>query len=109
MGVLVLVTAVVSNIGDRSINILKAEMPGPTVGKLLPRSRDTAKVLYIIYIVLTFIQIILLRVGGMSMFESVVHAIGTAGTGGFGIKADSIASYSPLSRYINNSIKLTNM
>lgn len=100
MGVLVLVTAVVSNIGDRSINILKAEMPGPTVGKLLPRSRDTAKVLYIIYIVLTFIQIILLRVGGMSMFESVVHAIGTAGTGGFGIKADSIASYSPYLQWV---------
>ncbi|MBR6796125.1 MAG: TrkH family potassium uptake protein [Clostridia bacterium] len=100
MGVLVLVTAVVSNIGDRSINILKAEMPGPTVGKLLPRSRDTAKVLYIIYIALTFIQIILLRVGGMPLYDSIVHTFGTAGTGGFGIKNNSIASYSPYLQWV---------
>lgn len=100
MGVLVLVTAVVPNIADRSLNILKAEMPGPTVGKLMPRSRDTAKILYWIYLGLTLILIILLIAGGMPIFDSVVHAFGTAGTGGFGIKSDSIASYSPYLQWV---------
>lgn len=100
MGVLVLVTAVVPNIADRSLNILKAEMPGPTVGKLVPRSRDTAKILYCIYFVMTAILTLLLIVGGMPLFDSIVHAFGTAGTGGFGIKADSIASYSPYLQWV---------
>ena len=100
MGVLVLVTAVVPNIADRSLNILKAEMPGPTVGKLVPRSRDTAKILYIIYFGMTAILTVLLIAGGMPVFDSVVHAFGTAGTGGFGIKADSIASYSPYLQWV---------
>lgn len=100
MGVLVLVTAVVPNIADRSLNILKAEMPGPTVGKLVPRSRDTAKILYCIYFVMTAILTLLLIAGGMPLFDSIVHAFGTAGTGGFGIKADSIASYSPYLQWV---------
>ena len=100
MGVLVLVTAVVPNIADRSLNILKAEMPGPTVGKLVPRSRDTAKILYWIYFGMTVILTVLLIAGGMPVFDSVVHAFGTAGTGGFGIKADSIASYSPYLQWV---------
>ena len=100
MGVLVLVTAVVPNIADRSLNILKAEMPGPTVGKLVPRSRDTAKILYFIYFGMTALLTVLLIAGGMPIFDSVVHAFGTAGTGGFGIKADSIASYSPYLQWV---------
>ena len=100
MGVLVLVTAVVPNIADRSLNILKAEMPGPTVGKLVPRSRDTAKILYWIYFGMTAILTVLLIAGGMPIFDSIVHAFGTAGTGGFGIKADSIASYSPYLQWV---------
>ncbi len=100
MGVLVLVTAVVPNIADRSLNILKAEMPGPTVGKLVPRSRDTAKILYFIYFGMTVLMTVLLIVGGMPIFDSIVHAFGTAGTGGFGIKADSIASYSPYLQWV---------
>ncbi len=100
MGVLVLVTAVVPNIADRSLNILKAEMPGPTVGKLVPRSRDTAKILYFIYFGMTALLIVLLIAGGMPVFDSVVHAFGTAGTGGFGIKSDSIASYSPYLQWV---------
>ena len=100
MGVLVLVTAVVPNIADRSLNILKAEMPGPTVGKLVPRSRDTAKILYWIYFGMTAILAILLIAGGMPIFDGIVHALGTAGTGGFGIKADSIASYSPYLQWV---------
>ena len=100
MGILVLVTAVVPNIADRSLNILKAEMPGPTVGKLVPRSRDTAKILYYIYFGMTVILTLLLVAGGMPVFDSIVHAFGTAGTGGFGIKADSIASYSPYLQWV---------
>ncbi|MDD6262683.1 MAG: TrkH family potassium uptake protein [Clostridiales bacterium] len=101
MGVLVFMMAIVSNVADRSIHIMRAEMPGPTVGKLAPRVKDTAKILYLIYIVLTVIQIILLLLGGMPFFESVIHAFGTAGTGGFGAKNDSIAGYSP---YLKNVI-----
>lgn len=94
MGVLVFVMAIVSNISDRSIHIMRAEMPGPSVGKLVPRAKDTAKILYLIYIVLTFAEIIMLCIGGMPIFDSVLHSFGTAGTGGFGIKADSIGGYS---------------
>ncbi len=94
MGVLVFVMAVVSSMTDRSIHIMRAEMPGPVVGKLVPRAKDTAKILYLIYIAMTFVQIILLYAGGMPMFDSIVHTFGTAGTGGFGIKADSVAGYS---------------
>lgn len=94
MGVLVFVMAIVSNISDRSIHIMRAEMPGPVIGKLVPRAKDTAKILYLIYIVMTVVEIILLVLGGMSVFDSILHSFGTAGTGGFGIKLDSVASYS---------------
>ena len=100
MGVLVFVMAITGKTPDRSINILRAEMPGHTVDKLLPKSKSTAKVLYYIYITLTAIEIILLLCGGMPVFDSVVHALGTAGTGGFGIKSDSIASYSPYLQWV---------
>ncbi len=100
MGILVLVTAIMPNIADRSINILKAEMPGPTVGKLVPRSRDTAKILYWIYLGMTALLFILLVAGGMPVYDSIVHAFGTAGTGGFGIKADSVGSYSPYLQWV---------
>ena len=93
MGVLVFVTAIVSNMTDRSIHIMRAEMPGPVVGKLVPRAKDTAKILYLIYVVLTVVEMVVLYFGGMSMFDSIVHTFGTAGTGGFGIKADSVAGY----------------
>lgn len=94
MGVLVFIMAIIPSMCDRSIHIMRAEVPGPIVGKLVPKIKDTAKILYLIYIALTVIQIILLLFGGMSLFDSLVHAFGTAGTGGFGIKADSLASYS---------------
>ncbi|MBQ8741667.1 MAG: TrkH family potassium uptake protein, partial [Clostridia bacterium] len=100
MGVLVFVMAVIPNFTDRSIHIMRAEMPGPIIGKLVPRVKDTAKILYLIYIVLTAVQIILLLAGGMSLFDSVVHSLGTAGTGGFAIKADGLASYSPYCQWV---------
>lgn len=100
MGVLVFVMAIIPASTDRSIHILRAEVPGPIVGKLVPKMRDTAIILYLIYIVLTVIEIVMLLIGGMPLFDSLIHAFGTAGTGGFGIKADSIASYSPYLQWV---------
>lgn len=100
MGVLVFIMAIIPASTDRSIHILRAEVPGPIVGKLVPKMRDTAIILYLIYIVLTVIEIVMLLIGGMTLFDSLVHAFGTAGTGGFGIKSDSIASYSPYLQWV---------
>ena len=100
MGVLVFVMAIVPGANDRSMHILRAEMPGPVVGKLLPRAKDTASILYKIYVGLTLLQIVLMLLGGMPLYESIVHAFGTAGTGGFGVKADSIAGYSPYLQWV---------
>ena len=100
MGVLVLVTIIAEKLPERSMNILKAEMPGPVVGKLVPKTRDTSRILYLIYLVLTVLVTVLLLIGGMPLFDSVVHAFGTAGTGGFGIKADSLAGYSPYLQWV---------
>ncbi len=100
MGVLVFIMAITSKTTDRPIHILKAEMPGPIVSKLVPRSKDTAKILYIIYIIMTVLCVIFLLFGGMDLFESIVHALGAAGTGGFGIKNDSIASYSTYIQWV---------
>lgn len=94
MGILVLVTAIAAGSGSGSTNILKAEMPGHSLDKFTPKAKNNAKLLYGIYIALTLLETVLLIAGGMPVFDSVVHALGTAGTGGFGIKADSIASYS---------------
>ncbi len=100
MGVLVFVMAIIPANSDRSIHILRAEVPGPTFGKLVPRIADTAKILYLIYIALTIVEIIFLSCGDMSFFESVVHTFGTAGTGGFGVKSDSIGGYSAYSQWV---------
>ena len=100
MGVLVFVTAVIPNMSDRSIHIIRAEMPGPIVGKLVPKVRGTSRMLYLIYILLTFTQIIFLLCGGLDLFESSILSFGTAGTGGFAIKGDSIASYSPYVQWV---------
>ena len=100
MGVLVFIMAITSKTTDRPIHILRAEMPGPIVSKLVPRSKDTAKILYLIYISLTIICIIFLLFGGMDLFEAILHALGTAGTGGFGMKNNSIAGYSPYIQWV---------
>lgn len=94
MGVLVFLLAIVPLSGGSNINLMKAESPGPTVGKLVPKVRYTARILYIIYFSLTLIQIVLLLFGGMNLFDSVTISFGTAGTGGFGIRNDGMASYS---------------
>lgn len=100
MGILVLVTAIAAGNGSGTTNILKAEMPGHSLDKFTPKAKNNAKLLYGIYISLTLLETVLLIAGGMPVFDSVVHALGTAGTGGFGIKADSIASYSAYLQWV---------
>ena len=100
MGVLVFIMAIIPSFSDRSIHLLRAEVPGPVVGKLVPKLKQTAQILYIIYVVLTAVEVVLLLLGGMPLFDSLVHAFGTAGTGGFGIKADSIASYNSYLQWV---------
>ena len=95
MGVLVFILSILPMTGGSTMNLLKAESPGPSVGKLVPKMQQTALYLYAIYIVMTIIELILLLLGGMSLFDSLCHTFGTAGTGGFGIKNDSLTSYSP--------------
>ena len=94
MGVLVFILSLLPLTGGYHMNLMKAESPGPSVSKLAPKVQSTAKILYSIYFVMTVIQILLLLVGGMPLFDSICTAFGTAGTGGFGIKNDSIAGYS---------------
>lgn len=82
--------------GGSTINLMKAESPGPSVSRLVPHVKDTAKILYRIYLVITIIEIVLLCIFGMPMFDSLTLTFGTVGTGGFGIHNDSIAGYSPV-------------
>jgi len=100
MGVIVFVIAVVSRSPGRSMNILRAEMPGPIVDKFVPKARDTAKILYMIYAGMTLVMTVMLLCGGMPLFDSIVHAISTAGTGGFGVKTSSIATYNDYSQWV---------
>ncbi len=94
MGVLVFIMAFLPLSGGNNLHIMKAESTGPSVSKIVPRIKKTALILYVIYFGLTIIQFILLLFGGMSVFDALNTAISTAGTGGFGIKNDSLASYS---------------
>ena len=100
MGVLVLMVAVMPNLSGRTIHVLRAEMPGPTMGKLSPKLRDTAKILYLLYIAMTLLELVLLVAGGMPLFDSAIHTFGTAGTGGFGMKANSMGGYSPYLQWV---------
>lgn len=101
MGILVFVIALLPMSNNNSMHIIKAEVPGPFKGKLVPRLRDTAKWLYGIYFFLTIIEIIFLYLGNMPLYDSVLTSFGTAGTGGFGIKNTSIAFYnSPYIEYV---------
>ena len=99
MGVLVLLLAIAPSGGGFTMHLLRAESPGPDVGKLVPKMKKTATILYSIYIVMTVLNFLFLIFGGMGVFDAICTAFGTAGTGGFGIKNDSMASYSP---YIQN-------
>jgi trk system potassium uptake protein len=94
MGVLVLAMAILPSAGAGSFQIMKAESPGPTPGKLVPKVRETAKILYGIYIIFTVVEAILLKLVGMSWFDSLIHTFGSVGTGGFSNRNASIGSYS---------------
>ena len=96
MGVLVFIMAVLPMSGEHSMHIMRAEVPGPTVGKLVPRLRQTAKILYLIYIAMTLLEMLLLLLGGMSFYDALLHAFATAGTGGFSTRAASIAAFDSL-------------
>ena len=100
MGVLVLILAILPLAGGYNMHLMRAESPGPTVGKLVPRVKYTARNLYKMYVVLTVIQIVLLLVTGMSPFESMTLSFGTAGTGGFGVLNSSIGSYPMVSQAV---------
>ena len=109
MGVLVFLLAIAP--GEKktagfTMHLFRAESPGPEVGKLVPKMRQTAIFLYTTYIVLTILNFIFLLIGDMDVFEAVCTALGTAGTGGFGIKNDSLASYSPYIQYVTTVFML---
>ncbi len=104
MGVLVFVTAIFTDKNARTNHIMRAEMPGPTLGKIAAKWQFSIRILYAIYIGMTLIMFILLLFGGMSVFDSLVHTFGTAGTGGFGIKSTSIGYYN--SAYIDYVISI---
>lgn len=100
MGVLVFLLSLLPLTGGSHVNLMKAESPGPQVDKMVPKVQSTAKILYGIYIVLTIILIGFLLAGGQSLFDALLTAFGTAGTGGFGFKNDSFASYSPYIQWV---------
>ena len=100
MGVLVFLLAVLPMVGGSSMQLMKAESPGPSAGKLVPKVRYTARILYTLYVVLTVVQFFLLILGGMIPFEAICTAFGTAGTGGFGFRNDSFTSFSPYIQWV---------
>ena len=93
LGVLVFILAVLPLANNNAMHIMRAEVPGPTVGKIVPRARDTARILYLIYFALTVIETIFLLAGGMPLYDALIHAFGTAGTGGFSNRALSVGAY----------------
>lgn len=95
MGVLVLILAVLPLAGGYNMYLMRAESPGPTVGKLVPRVRHTARILYEMYVLMTVVEIIALLLAGMSLYDSLTLSFGTAGTGGFGLLNTGAAEYTP--------------
>ena len=100
MGVLVFILAMIPLSGGSNMNLMKAESPGPSVSKIVPKIRKTAALLYVIYFTMTLIEIVFLLCGKMHFLESVLTAFGTAGTGGFGFRNDSFASFSPYIQWV---------
>ena len=100
MGVLVFLLAVLPMVGGSNMQLMRAESPGPSVGKLVPKMRATALMLYKLYIALTLAEIAALVLAGLTPYQSICTAFGTAGTGGFGFKNDSFGSFSALVQWI---------
>ena len=109
MGVLVFLMAIVPLGGKNqgfTLHILRAESPGPSVGKMVPHMKNTASILYAIYFGLTFLDVLFLLFGGMDLFSACCLAFGTAGTGGFGLLGDSFASYSSYIQWVTTIFML---
>lgn len=104
MGVLVFVMVLTSLDKKNSMYLMRAEVPGPEKDKLVPKTMSTARILYGMYLVLTMIEVILLVLGGMNLFDSLIHSFGTAGTGGFSNYADSVGHFD--SAYIDGVVSL---
>lgn len=102
MGVLVFVMVIVSLEEKNSMHLMRAEVPGPEKDKLVPRARESARILYGMYFLLTVAEIIFLKLGGMSWYDSIIHSFSTAGTGGFNNRSNSVAYYD--SAYIDGVI-----
>ena len=100
MGVFVFILAILPMIGGSTMHLMKAESPGPSVDKFVPKVKDTAKILYTLYIGITILQIICLLLAKMPLFDTLTHTFGTVGTGGFGIKNSSIGGYTSLQQNI---------
>ena len=100
MGVLVFLLSLLPLTGGSHVNLMKAESPGPQVDKLVPKVQSTAKILYGIYFALTMLELVFLLIGRMPLFEALLTAFGTAGTGGFGFRNDSFASFSPYIQWV---------
>ncbi|MBQ7432964.1 MAG: TrkH family potassium uptake protein [Lachnospiraceae bacterium] len=100
MGVLVFVMAVIPLSGGTSIFLMRAESPGPSVEKLVPGAKKTAFILYAMYIAITLVEMVVLLIGRMPVFDSIVLTLGTAGTGGFGIRNDSLGSYTDFQQIV---------
>ena len=100
MGVLVFLLSLLPLTGGSHVNLMKAESPGPQVDKLVPKVQSTAKILYGIYFALTVVELCFLLAGGMNVFDSLLTAFGTAGTGGFGFRNDSFAGFSPYIQWV---------
>ena len=100
MGVFVFLSALLPMLGGNTLNLMKAESTGPSVDKLVPRIKDTVKILYAVYLAMGAVECIILLVCGLDLFESLCTTFGTIGTGGFGIRNDSIASLSPTVQWV---------
>ena len=96
MGIFVFMLAVVPLLGGSTFNLMKAESPGPVVGKFVPKIRDTAAILYTIYLAITIVECLLLTICGMPFFEAICHTFGTVGTGGFGVNNSGYTEYAPI-------------
>ena len=93
MGVLVFAMAVLPMTDGRAMHLMRAEVPGPTCGKISSKLSDSAKILYAIYLTMTVIETVMLCAGGMPLFDALIHSFGTAGTGGFSNKTLSVGAY----------------
>ena len=100
MGVLVLILCLLPSTNGAAMHLMRAESPGPQVGKVVPKLQNTAVILYVIYVALTVFEMILLMISGMPVFDSIVLSMGTAGTGGFALHPDGLGSYAAASQYI---------